>query len=1269
MNESLKILNKVGNKLITQLPVNEKQKHKFARRLNKLSRDPIGFMEGSYNKRLPQLKSLIPIKYIGNNNFAVIVPVYNVEKYIDEYFRSLVSQTLSFKKHIRLIIVDDGSTDSSSAIVQKWMRKYPDNIFYFYKENGGLSSARNYGLNYLYENELAVDYISFIDPDDFLSVDYFKSVDDFFSNHPKCKIASCNLKYFFEEDNKVRDIHPLKFRYNKTKALKSLDLGNNILLSAATAFYDLKLLKSLGITFDENVKPSFEDCKFNNQILSLVPQIEVGFIKEAVYFYRQRADSSSLMNNSWKNKGLFLNTLEYGVLDLLISTQKNMGYVPKYIQNVALFHCTGYYRRLINAENNANLLSSTELDKFTRLLEEIFTYIDEETIFSCKFSNLQTKIKIGMLGFYKKQRYPISYFYTNRIDIDNQVIDLSFFSHYTDDCIDFKFNDVSVYPLEQKIVSSLFLGNNFYYERRILLKYVEVSDVLEISVNGKLVNLTCFTKSLTGGDIVSNLIRYMENRVVYKNIKDSWVIMDRIDKADDNAEHFYRFLKVNYPQLEIFFAISKDSEDWTRLSEEGFTLLDYGSSKFSQELRSCKYIVSSHLFIWNYFIDQGRETLSQKKNIWLQHGVIANNNSNVVNTKLLDLMVTSIEGEYHSISDNGSEYNLLPSQVVLSGLPRHDNLIKISKEYKSENLVFIMPTWRTWLKNEEIIESEYFEKWIDFLNDVEVERILSDTNYKIVFVMHEELKEFIGFFPKKTYITYEESGNKSLQELFVSSKLIITDYSSVSFDMAYINKPVIYFQFDRDRFFAEHYRKGYFSYEQDGFGPVVTSHQELVNNLTILLKNDSKPLEPYITRMEKTFLFKDGDNCKRVYEAIVKTNDCKEESFNLDIVTEYASQAYISEDWNLAKSRASLILECGDISQQNLACNIWLRALLIQNEYSEIESFLFDRELLTTDLGKFWQAKIAFAVSNWNKTVKILEQNTFPDLEVLFMQLSSYSELGDSISFSKIKDRILNFDLTETQSLMLDVWQLQAIKDWENLIELLQSKLYSFDSKDLINYKPQILLAQAYRRTYNYEMAHQQLTYFEKHTTSDSRCSNETARLAYARENYDKCVIQYNKSVNNDTNLLAEEYVIEFMQSLFNINRFKELNHSLGEYLNKYPNQKYLDSLYVMSLAQNSNWREVVDSVTKFNLLSNNEMIYPVTLARYRLGFIDEAYDDSVKPTNKHSYEYWSLIAEIAELVEDFELAKYCYKGMIAIFPDKDYQDHWSKLESIRGYT
>ena len=94
---------------------------------------------------------------------SIIVPVYVVEKFVDKCLNSLVKQSL---KEIEVIVVNDGTKDNSQKIIDKYVKKYPDKIKSYIKENGGQGSARNIGIE-----KARGEYISFVDSDDWLDLD------------------------------------------------------------------------------------------------------------------------------------------------------------------------------------------------------------------------------------------------------------------------------------------------------------------------------------------------------------------------------------------------------------------------------------------------------------------------------------------------------------------------------------------------------------------------------------------------------------------------------------------------------------------------------------------------------------------------------------------------------------------------------------------------------------------------------------------------------------------------------------------------------------------------------------------------------------------------------------------------------------------------------------------------------------------------------------------------------------------------------------------
>ena len=100
--------------------------------------------------------------------------------------------------------------------------------------------------------------------------------------------------------------------------------------------------------------------------------------------------------------------------------------------------------------------------------------------------------------------------------------------------------------------------------------------------------------------------------------------------------------------------------------------------------------------------------------------------------------------------------------------------------------------------------------------------------------------------------------------------MIITDYSSISMDFAYQSKPVIYYQFDQEKFFKAHQPSGYFDYYRDGFGPVCHNSKEVLKSLKEACEDKFKLQERYKARIDNFFILRDNNNCERNYAAIKK---------------------------------------------------------------------------------------------------------------------------------------------------------------------------------------------------------------------------------------------------------------------------------------------------------------------------------------------------------------------------------------------------------------
>lgn len=203
---------------------------------------------------------------------SVIVPVYNVETYIEKCLESLVNQTL---KDIEIIVINDGSPDNSQKIIDKYVEAYPKKCKSYKKQNGGLSSARNYGLK-----KARGEYISFIDSDDYIDVTmlekmYNKAISNNFY------LVVCDVDYVDDNGKFIMSVSSNinnDLYYDEVKKCML-----NLYPAAWNKLYKRELFSNQ-VKFKEGIW--FEDVEF---IYKLFPFIKsIGVVKESLYKYVQR---------------------------------------------------------------------------------------------------------------------------------------------------------------------------------------------------------------------------------------------------------------------------------------------------------------------------------------------------------------------------------------------------------------------------------------------------------------------------------------------------------------------------------------------------------------------------------------------------------------------------------------------------------------------------------------------------------------------------------------------------------------------------------------------------------------------------------------------------------------------------------------------------------------------------------------------------------------------------------------------------------------------
>ena len=195
-----------------------------------------------------------------------------------------------------------------------------------------------------------------------------------------------------------------------------------------------------------------------------------------------------------------------------------------------------------------------------------------------------------------------------------------------------------------------------------------------------------------------------------------------------------------------------------------------------------------------------------------------------------------------------------------------------------------MPTWRRNLANlsdektfertydTEFKTTSYFKFYNQLINDERLLKALRDNGFTGVFVPHPSHIAQVEDYKGNDLISIVD--HCEYYKVINESSLLITDYSSISIDFAYLNKPIIYAQFDKDEFYNNDLSKydpikeGYFDYERDGFGPVLYDYDSVVSRIIEMIENGCQQEPEYENRVNNFFAYRDNNNCKRVYDAI-----------------------------------------------------------------------------------------------------------------------------------------------------------------------------------------------------------------------------------------------------------------------------------------------------------------------------------------------------------------------------------------------------------------
>ena len=857
--------------------------------------------------------------------------------------------------------MNDESTDNTEDICLKYKKLYQENIRYIKIKHGGVSNARNEGMNLANGK-----YINFLDPDDKWDPQAFRNINLFFKFNKNVDIVAGRIKNF-ELNNRYQYID---YKFKVTRVVNLTKDFNYFQFSAASCVFRRSSI--INNKFDNRVIFA-EDVKYVNTILLNKPLL--GVIREAVYYCRKRADSSSASQNiNFKNE-FYFNSIYLVLHYLIINSKRLYKNILPFIQFYIAYEIL--YRMDFQSYKHLDLIN---FNKYCKLIENLIKSIEEKYLLDIKCFNPFLTVFALSKKYDKDMRYELklkneSLFYLNNIILkirkNKNIINLNILE-IKDNILHLECEDKFWMPRGSYTYFCEF-RNKIYYPNIFNYSNYEISTLFGVISNGRIISfdiqldLPYYTKNgiflnfyiyfmktkieispslckyshipsishsyyISGNYIIRN---YNRSLIIYRfNIKsvlffedkylselyklekyeiiklrkeilnknnnkkngEIWLINDNKNKAGDNGEYFFRYLNLLKPKnINFYFIIEKNCTDYRRL--KNFTnIIDVNSNEYLSIFLKADKIISSISDYWvsNPFGDNEKyiRDLMHFKFIYLNNGIIKEENE--INLKKIErnfhLIITSSKSEYNYMI--GMNYGYNENNVILTGLPKFDNLINLKMAIKKEKKIMIFPSWSFYYngimesesiennKSQTFIYEKIFMFYNNLINNPYLLKVMNDNNYIGILCLNKisDRKYFDEneLFKVKTKCYY--------QELILKVSLLITDYNNIFFDFGYINTPIIYSQFLNENYREKHFAKDFFNYKKNGFGPVCTNLQCTIINIIEEIQTNCKMKSLYSKRIKNFFRYFDNKNNQRIFHAI-QTD--KKKSILLEILQKY----------------------------------------------------------------------------------------------------------------------------------------------------------------------------------------------------------------------------------------------------------------------------------------------------------------------------------------------------------------------------------------------
>lgn len=360
-----------------------------------------------------------------------------------------------------------------------------------------------------------------------------------------------------------------------------------------------------------------------------------------------------------------------------------------------------------------------------------------------------------------------------------------------------------------------------------------------------------------------------------------WLFLDKIYKAGDSSEYLYKYASAQIDGIKKYYLVDKNSPDYGRLKAEGFHPLVRGTWKHHVLFLCADMVVISNstLFAFNDYSLKKSAYIRDLVNfhvVCVQHGMSVQKIA-VAQRRLRDntrLYFCASKYEIENLSK--PVYGYAGHDVLrLTGVPRYDGL-----KDRAGKMIMISPTWRMQAAmtiqrseaverdyNPDFCKTDYYKVFNSLINDRRLLEAARESGYRIAYVLHPIVSPQARDFERNDLVDIIPStGGMSYEKMLCEASLMVTDYSGIQFDFAYMRKPVVYLH---HRDIPQHYEEGTFHYDTMAFGEICHDNEELITLLCDYMKQGCKMKPEFRRRADDFFYYNDHSNCQRVYDEML----------------------------------------------------------------------------------------------------------------------------------------------------------------------------------------------------------------------------------------------------------------------------------------------------------------------------------------------------------------------------------------------------------------